>query len=122
MRMGSLFVTAIVAGGVASAACNGADRIITDRCFVIIATVNPNNPTMHVGDTLRLHAAFTGPAACWPADTTAAALRWSASESTVHIDSLTGLVSALSAGNGDVQVRGATTGPLGSTVVNVVAP
>jgi uncharacterized protein YjdB len=122
MRMGSLFVTAIAACGMASAACNSADRIISDRCFVIIATVNPNNPTMHVADTLMLHAAFTGPAECWPADTTAAALRWSASGSTVRVDSLTGLVTALSGGNGDVQVRGVTTGMLGSTVVNVVAP
>ena len=122
MHLRSLLFMSIAASGLASGACDGSRPIIPDRCFVIVATVTPKNPTMHVGDTLQLHAAFTGSAECWPADTAAAALRWSSVQSSVHLDSLTGLVTAIRAGNDEVMMRGVKTGTLGSTFVTVVRP
>jgi uncharacterized protein YjdB len=119
MHLRSVLFTSIAACGIASVACRGTDPIISDRCFVIVATIQPSSPAMHVGDTLRLHAAFTGPQACWPADTTAAALRWSAMDSTVRIDSLTGLVTALRVGTGNVSLRAVTGMSLNSTAVSV---
>lgn len=122
--MHSVSFLIVLAVGLAWAAACNTSPIISDRCFVIIATIQPSGPTMRVGDTLRLHAAFTGPAECWPADTTAAALRWSAGQPAayVQIDSLTGLATALAVGSTDIFVRGVTTGMLGSTFVTVVAP
>ena len=79
-----------------------------DYCVVTKATFTPADSVLQVGDTVTFHAQFIGDPACWPADTTSAALRWTGADSVIALDSLTGHATALKAGLALLYVRTAS--------------
>ena len=101
-----LLVAALSAG---LAACGDYGITDPDYCQVRKAAFTPADSVMQVGDTVTFHAAFIGSPACWPADTTSAALRWTGADSAVALDSLTGHATALKAGVARLEVRSAST-------------
>lgn len=98
----ALLLSAIVA-------CHSIDNVtIPDRCFVIPARVVPGGLTLQPGDTVTVHAQFIQgvPAVCLPPDTSAAHLRWySSNPASITVDSVTGLVTGVSAGWAGIRVQ-----------------
>ena len=79
-----------------------------DYCVITKAHFAPPDSILHVGDTVTFHAVFFGDPACWPADTTSAALRWGGSDTVIALDSFTGHATALQVGRAELNVHLAT--------------
>lgn len=92
-----------------TAGCHDVVPGLPDRCTIPLVTLTPSNATVHVGDTLTVHASFTAAAATCLPGATLADLRWHAEGSHVTVDSLTGHVTAITAGADAVAVRAVTT-------------
>jgi len=93
------------AAGLTLAACGDSGPANLDYCMVTKAAFTPADSVLQVGDTVTFHATFVGLPACWPADTTSAALRWTGADSTLALDSLTGHATALKAGTAFLYLR-----------------
>ncbi len=99
---------------------------ISDRCFIIVASLQPSGPVLAIGDTVRMHASYLDPnGSCLPSVAASALVIRSLNPAVATVDSATGLVTAVAAGHADVgaflpgtdnQVPGA------ATVVTVHAP
>ena len=87
-----------------NAGCHDSELLV-DRCTVPLITLSPRDTTVHVNDTLTLHASFTSSAATCLPGATLADLRWHAEGSHLTVDSLTGHVTATTVGADAVAVR-----------------
>ena len=106
-------------------ACNSTDRILVDRCFILVAEVTPTNPFLHVGDTATMRVTFSHVAPeCLPPDTTAAGLRWiSGTPAIIAVDSVLGRLTAVRPGVTQIMVVPAGSGGvLGTTFASVLEP
>lgn len=97
LRLGSLLAAVAVAGG-----CNDSTTL-SDRCFLVVVSVSPPAPSLAVSDTVYLAASYNGAAAECRGPVPASALVWRSSDATVAtVDSVSGLVTAIGAGNAQV--------------------
>ena len=106
-------------------ACNSTDRILVDRCFILVAQVTPANPFLHVADTVTMRATFSNRAPeCLPPDTTAAGLRWiSGVPDIIAVDAGTGRLTAVRPGVTQIMlVPAGSGGVLGTTFASVLEP
>src|SRR6266545_4825646 len=79
------------------AACGSSDVINPDRCFILVAHVEPAAPVLQLGDTVTVRASFFQSAApeCLPSDTTSAGLRWISSDTgVISVDAAAGRLTA----------------------------
>ena len=103
--------TAIAAVGVVAAA--GCSDVTTDEGGIVALEVRaPLSPSVEAGDTLRLRAR----ALDRNGDSVDATIIWRTPDPSIRVDSLTGLVTGISAGAGRVQ---ATEGSLASEFVTI---
>ena len=96
--------------------------MVSDHCFIRLVDYAPVDSTLHVGDTLTMHATLLSSAATCLPGVTVADLRWrSEFASVVVIDSLTGHLVALGSGTGSVGVSvGTSPTTIGNATINVV--
>jgi hypothetical protein len=111
---------------VAAAACRSSDIIRTDRCFILVAAVQPAGPVLQIGDTMTLRASFFPDVApeCLPRDTTVAGLRWVSSDpGALTIDPVAGRLTARRPGWAQIIVEPVGGGGvLGTTFASVLEP
>jgi hypothetical protein len=109
-----------------AAACRSSDVINPDRCFILVAQVDPAAPVLQLGDTLTMRATFSHNVSpeCLPSDTTAAGLRWISSDpASITVDPAAGRLTALRPGWAQilvVPIGGG--GTLGTTFAKVLEP
>jgi hypothetical protein len=110
----------------AAAACRSSEIIRTDRCFILVAAVEPEVLVLQIGDTMTLRAAFFPNVSpdCLPRDTTAAGLRWVSTEpAALTIDSVTGQLIGRRPGWSQIIVEPVGGGGvLGTTFASVLEP
>lgn len=101
----------IALGGltILTAACHDVLPGLPDRCTIPLVSLTPRDTTVHMGDTLTVHASFTQAAAACLPGATLADLRWHAEGDHLMVDSLTGHVTAITVGADAVAVRAVTT-------------
>lgn len=106
-------------------ACNGGDTTSNpDQCNINIVTFTPTSPSLVIGHTLALHAAYTAgiSAVCMPS-VPATSLIWVSTNPTVlSVDSVSAVVTGHNAGAISVTLHlpGSTSG-IGSVLVNITA-
>jgi Big-like domain-containing protein len=109
MRVPPLLSIAIGGLTLLTAGCHDGLAGLPDRCTIPLVTLTPRDTTVHMGDTLTLHASFTPSAATCLPGATLADLRWHAEGDHLAVDSLTGHVTAITVGADAVAVRAVTT-------------
>lgn len=125
MKPAQLSPLILSAALVAVAGCNGDDTTPNpDQCNVNIVTVTPTSPSLVIGHTLALHAAYTTgiSAACTPS-VPATSLIWvSTNPAVLSVDSVSGVVTGHNAGAISVilHLPGSTSG-ISSVLVNITA-
>ena len=121
-RVHAVALPLLAAGLLGLCGCNS-PTLFPDRCTVAVVTVSPPAPSLAVGDSLTLTAAYTGAVACQP-DVPASGLHWSSSDTAVAtVDSLRGVVRARQAGTAGITVHApGEERVLGGTPVSVIGP
>lgn len=121
-RAHAVALAPLVAGLLGLGGCSSSP-LFPDRCTVFVATISPPAPSLAVGDSLTLTAAYTGAVACQP-DVPASELHWSSSDTAVApVDSLRGVVRARQAGTAEITVHApGEHAVLGGTPVSVTGP
>lgn len=122
--LASLMLGCAVLGAVACQGSSGTPDRMTDRCFVLVASVAPGEPVLAPSDSVHLTATYNAVAAeCLPS-VPASSLVWrSVTPAIASVDSVRGEVTAHT--EGVVQVSAYAPGGsavLGSTFVKVTAP
>ena len=107
-RIPLLLSIALAGTSLLTAGCHDVQPELPDRCTVPLVTLTPRDTTVHVGDTLTIHASFTPAAVTCLPGATLADLRWRAEGSHLAVDSLTGHITATTQGGDAVAVRAVT--------------
>jgi hypothetical protein len=112
--------------GSLAAACGSRDIINPDRCFILVARLEPAAPVLQLGDTVTMRASFFPNVApeCLPSDTTAAGLRWISSDTgAITVDAAAGRLTARRPGWAQILVLPVGSGRvLGTTFAQVLEP